>query len=83
MFLQSVNTVYQSDITGPSVEFQFKRGSNASVKLGKLRKTKEWKVTINPDHNKVQYINYVLYVVRSVYGERASKSVISVLNQPG
>ena len=60
MFLQSVNTVYQSDITGPSVEFQFKRVSDASVKFGfKKLKTKEWKVTINPDHNKVQYINHI------------------------
>ena len=73
MFLQNVNTVFQTDITGPSVEFLFKRGSDASVKLGKL-KTKEWDVTINPDHNKVQYINYV-YTYNVCCQERSTQSL--------
>ena len=54
MFLQNVNTVYKTKITGPTAEFQFKRGSNSSVIVGfKKLKTKEWNVTISPEHNKV------------------------------
>ena len=54
VFVQNVNTVYQSGVTGPTAEFQFKRGSNSSVKVGfKKLRTKEWNVTISPEHDKV------------------------------
>ena len=59
MFVQNVNTVYQSEVTGPTAEFQFKHGSNSSVKVGyKKLKTKEWNVTISPEHDKVHYFLY-------------------------
>ena len=58
MFVQNVNTVYQSEVTGPTAEFQFKRGSNSSVKVGyKKLKAKEWNVTISPEHDKVTLIS--------------------------
>ena len=50
--MQNVNTVYQSEATGPSAEFQFKRSSNSSVKVD-FEKAKGWNVTIIPEHNKV------------------------------
>ena len=54
MFVQNVNTVYQSEATGPTAEFQFKHGFNSSVKVGyKKLKTKEWHVTSSPEHDKV------------------------------
>ena len=54
IIVQNVNTVYQSEVTGPTAEFQFKRGSNSSVKVGfKKLKTKEWNVTLSPEHNTV------------------------------
>ena len=54
MFVQNVNEVYQSEVTGPTTEFKFKRGSNSSVKVGyKKLKTKEWNVTSSPEHDKV------------------------------
>ena len=54
MFVQNVNAFYQSEVTGPTAEFQFKRGSNSSVKVGyKKLKTKEWHVAISPEHDKV------------------------------
>ena len=58
MFVQNVNTVYQSEATGLTAEFQFKRGSNYSVKVGyKKLKTKEWNVSISPEHDKVTLIS--------------------------
>ena len=54
LFLQNVNTVYQAENNGQTAEFQFKLGSNASIKLGfKKLRTEEWKVTISSDYNKV------------------------------
>ena len=58
MFVQNVNTVHQSEATGPTVEFQFKHGFNSSVNVGyKKLKTKEWNVTISPEHYKVTLIS--------------------------
>ena len=58
VFFQNANEVYQSEVTGPTAEFLFKRGSNSSVKVGyKKLKTKEWNVTISPDHDKVTLLS--------------------------
>ena len=63
IIVQNVNTVYQSEVTGPTVEFQFKLGFNFSVKVGyKKLKTKEWNVTISPEHDKVHWL-----LLRSFY----------------
>ena len=52
--MQNVDKIYKTEVIGP-VQFQFKRGSNSSVKVGfKKLKTKEWNVTISPEHDKVQ-----------------------------
>ena len=46
--------VYMSKLTGPTAEFEFKRGSSSSVKVGfKKPVSKEWNVVISPMHEKV------------------------------
>ena len=58
--IQKVNTVYKTEDTGPTAEFEFKRGYNPSIKVGfKKVITKEWNVTISLEHDKVYYSNRV------------------------
>ena len=54
VFVQNVNTIYKkTEVTGPTAEFEFKRGYNPSVKIGFKVLTKEWNVKNCSEHNKV------------------------------
>ena len=55
MFVQKVNTIYKkTEVTGPTAEFEFKRGYNPSVKVGfKKVLTKEWNVKNCSEQDKV------------------------------
>ena len=58
---QSIASFYQDAITGPVSVFQFKKGSNASVEVGVVKKTTAelgWDVAIDSQHNMVNNNTY-------------------------
>ena len=80
---QSIASFYQDAITGPVSVFQFKKGSNASVEVGVVKKTTAelgWDVAIDSQHNMVNNNTYNRKKERERERERVEWRMWSKLN---